>query len=527
MDAHNMKKFYITTPIFYANAELHLGHTYTLVLADILARYHRALEENTFFLTGMDEHGAKIVRAAQKADTGPQDFVNGHATKFQTLLDNLSISNDFFIRTSDQKHHWHGATKLWRALEESGDIYKGNYQGLYCVGCEAFVTEKELVNGKCPHHDTEPEKIDEQNYFFRLSRYTPELKRLIESKELLITPATKANEMLALLDVRGSENYVGDISISRPEGQIPWGIPVPGDPSQLMYVWCDALANYLSALGYGQKDDENFSLFWPPDVQVMGKDIIRFHALLWPAMLLSAKLALPKEILVHGFVTSGGRKMSKSIGNVLVPADFLEEYGVDALRYYFAREVAPTDDWDLTREKFKEVYNANLANGLGNLVSRTLKMAEQYFAGRVEGTVAESLPLRTHHAPMFESGDLAGFNIPYIATNNILPRYHAHMKAHEINKAADVVWEFIGKLDQYVTDYEPFKLIKTDPATAEKVIWALIYGLQEVAHMTEPFIPEASQKIQMLIGSSVAGEKEGSLVFFTKAPLAPLFMRKE
>jgi methionyl-tRNA synthetase len=522
-----MKKFYITTPIFYANAELHLGHTYTLVLADILARYHRALNSNTFFLTGMDEHGAKIVRAAQKAGMGPQVFVNEHAEKLKMLLDRLAISNDVFIRTSDKRHHWPGATKLWRTLEASGDIYKGNYQGLYCVGCEAFVTEKELINGKCPHHDTEPEKIDEQNYFFKLSRYTPKLKRLIESGEFLITPKTKAHEILGLLEIRGNENYVGDISISRPEGQIPWGIPVPGDPSQLMYVWCDALANYLSALGYGQKDDENFSFFWPPDVQVMGKDIIRFHALLWPAMLLSAKLPLPKEILVHGFVTSEGRKMSKSIGNVLVPGDFLEEYGTDALRYYFAREVTPTDDWDLTSEKFKEVYNANLANGLGNLVSRTLKMAEQYFAGRVEGSVAESLPLRTHHAPMFESGDLAGFNIPYIATNNILPRYHAHMKVHEINKAADVVWEFIGKLDQYVTDYEPFKLIKTEPATAEKVIWALIYGLREVARMTEPFMPGTAQKIQILIGAPKRGKKEDSLVFFTKPPSEPLFKRKE
>lgn len=522
-----MKKFYITTPIFYANAELHLGHTYTLVLADVLARYHRAVGENTFFLTGMDEHGAKIVRAAQKAGVGPQAFVNDHALKFKSLLDSLHISNDFFIRTSNQEHHWLGAVKLWRALEESGDIYKGNYQGLYCVGCEAFITERELVNGKCPHHDTEPEKIDEQNYFFRLSRYTDELKRLIESGELLITPKTKANEMLGLLDVQGNENYIGDVSISRPEGEIPWGIPVPGDPSQLMYVWCDALANYLSATGYGGQDDKNFSLFWPPDVQVVGKDIIRFHALLWPAMLLSAKLTLPKEIFVHGFVTSNGRKMSKSMGNVLVPNDFLADYGVDALRYYFVREVSPLDDWDLTREKFKEVYNANLANGLGNLVSRTLKMAEQYFEGRVEGSVADSLPLRTHNAQAFEPGDLAGFNIPYLVMNNVLPRYHAHMKAHEINKAADVVWEFIGKLDQYVTDYEPFKLIKVDKSTTEKIIWALVYGIREVARMIEPFMPEASQKIQLLVGDPLAATQEGTLIFFTKAPLQPLFMRKD
>ena len=237
------KKFYITTPIFYANAELHLGHTYTLVLSDILARYHRLIGDRTFFLTGSDEHGDKIVRAAQK------------------VLKELGISNDLFIRTSDRELHWPGAKKLWHALESAGDIYKGTYKGLYCVGCEAFITEKELVNGKCPLHDTEPEHIEEENYFFKLSKYGPEIKRLLESGELKITPHSKVNEIIALLSSLTGENSLGDVSISRPERAIPWGVPVPDDPTQLMYVWCDALSNYISALGYGSDNEEKFKSF--------------------------------------------------------------------------------------------------------------------------------------------------------------------------------------------------------------------------------------------------------------------------
>lgn len=516
------KKFYITTPIFYANAELHLGHTYTLVLSDILARYHRSLGDKTFFLTGSDEHGDKIVRAAEIQGKGPQAFVNENVAKMQKLIQALNISNDFFIRTSDQKHHWPGAQKLWHMLEEAGDIYKGVYKGLYCVGCEAFITEKECVNGKCQLHDAVPENIEEENYFFKLSKYVPELKRLMENGEFKITPHSKVNEMLALLAVSG-EDSLRDVSISRPERAIPWGIPVPNDPGQLMYVWCDALSNYISALGYGQADETNFNIFWPATVQVLGKDIVRFHALLWPALLLSAKLPLPKELLVHGFVNSGGKKMSKSLGNVLSPGDFISDYGVEALRYYLAREVSPTEDWDLTSEKFKEVYNANLANGLGNLISRTLKMAEQYFGGKVVGDVAIVPPVRTKIKEVEVLGDLSGLNIPYLIMNDILPRYYAHMNAHEINKAADVIWELIGHLDQFISDYEPFKLVKTDKKAAENVIWGLLYGLREIGQMLMPIMPATSKTILELVGAS----SEMGLVFESKVPTEPLFKRKE
>lgn len=513
------KKFYITTPIFYANARLHMGHTYTLVLADILARYHRAQGDQTFFLTGADEHGEKIARTARGEGVGPQAFVNEKAASFKELLRKLSISDDAFIRTSDQITHWPGAAKLWHSLVAAGDIYKGSYKGLYCIGCEAFVTEKELMDGKCQLHDTPPEKVEEENYFFKLSRYTDALKRAIEEGSLRITPKSKANEMLAFLG-----EGLADVSVSRPIGVIPWGIPVPDDPTQVMYVWCDALSSYLSALGYGGSDEKNLSTFWPADVQVLGKDIVRFHAILWPALLMAAGLALPKELLVHGFVTSGGKKMSKTIGNVLLPEDFLSEYGVDALRYYLAREVSPTEDWDLTREKFKEVYNANLANGLGNLVSRTLKMAEQYFDGEISGDLASVPPIRTHAGATETLGELAGLNIPYLVVNDILPRYHSHMRAGEIHRAADAIWELIGHLDQFITDYEPFKLVKTDQETTEKVLIGLLYGLREISVMLAPFLPDTAGKVAELIGASSSGN---IIVFSAHTPTEPLFKRKE
>lgn len=519
------KKFYVTTAIFYANARLHLGHAYELILADIIARYHRSLGEKTFFLTGSDEHGDKIIRTAQKEGLSPQAFVDGNVAKMKELLGELHISNDFFIRTSDQKAHWPGAQKMWRAIEASGDIYKATYKGLYCVGCEAFITEKELVDGKCQHHGTVPDQIEEENYFFKLSKYIPELKRLLESGEFKIMPSSKVNEMLALLN-EGGENTLSDVSISRPARAIPWGIPVPGDPDQLMYVWCDALSNYITAIGYGQDDESAYKRFWPADVQVIGKDIVRFHALLWPALLLSAKVPLPRSLLVHGFVTSGGKKMSKSVGNVLGPEEFVEAYGAQALRYYCAREVSPTDDWDLTREKFKEVYNANLANGLGNLVSRTLKMAEQYFEGTVSGDAASVPPLKVKTEGVEISEELAGLNIPYLVINDILPRYHAHMIAFEVNKAADVVWELVGRLDQFITDYEPFKLVKNDKDAAQKVIWGLLYGLHEINGMIVPIMPDTAAIINGLV-SVVEGNNAGELTFTSKVPTEPLFKRKE
>src|SRR3989344_2063764 len=288
------EKFYITTSIAYANAGPHIGFAYEGLLADIIARYRRMRGLDTFFLTGTDEHGDKILRAAKERGLAPQVFVDENVRKFEELNQALRISYDYFIRTSDKKNHWPGAQMLWQKLLASGDLYKGTYKGLYCVGCEAFITEKELVDGKCPNHGTVPETIEEENYFFRLSKYAPQIKAMIESGELKVTPEARGHEILMLL-----KEDVQDVSFSRPERDVLWGIPVPNDQKQMMYVWCDALSNYVSALGYGRKDDEQFEKFWPANIHLIGKDILRFHAVIWPAMLLSAGLPLPKEILVH------------------------------------------------------------------------------------------------------------------------------------------------------------------------------------------------------------------------------------
>ena len=514
------EKFYITTSIAYANAQPHMGHAYEAVLTDIIARYKSMRGVSTFFLTGMDEHGDKIVRASQKADMGPQAFVDANGEKFKELFKKFNISYDYFVRTSDKTHHWTGAQTLWGKLSDSGDIYKGVYKGLYCVGCEAFVTEKELVDGKCPHHDAAPEKVEEENYFFRLSKYTEQLKEKITSGELSIIPISRKNEILSFL-----EGGLEDISFSRPEGVIPWGVPVPGQRGHMMYVWCDALSNYITGLGFGRKDDENFKKFWPADTHVIGKDIVRFHAIIWPAMLLSAGLPLPKNILVHGFITSGGKKMSKSLGNVIDPMGLEDKYGVESLRYFFAREITPFEDGDFTEEHFMETYNANLANGLGNLVSRTIKMAGQYFDGKVSQAIDIDVPLKREFVAVGDSAKIEGYSIPYLIRTKFLPEYYEHMDSFEINKAADVVWQLIGTLDGYIASHEPFKLIKTEKQKTENIIWSLLFGLHYISHMITPVMPDTAKKIEDVLGA-VFDDNALPVSFNTKPLDAALFLRK-
>lgn len=466
------KTFYVTSPIFYPNAKLHIGHAYAMTLCDIAARYHRLIGDSTYFLTGSDENTGKLIKAAAEKGKDVQEYLNEIVGSFEELYTALNMSHDQFIRTTDQKIHWPGALKMWNALVASGDIYKSRYSGLYCVGCETFYTEKDLVDGKCPVHLTVPEKIEEENYFFKLSKYTAGIKEKIQSDEMRIIPVARKNEIVALLD-RGLE----DISFSRPIKNVPHGIPVPGDPSQVIYVWCDALVNYISGLGYGREDGELFNTFWPADVHVIGKDILRFHTAIWPAMLLSAGLPLPKNILVHGLITSGGHKMSKSLGNVVDPYDLINEYGAEAVRYYLAREISPFQDGDLTKENFKEVYNANLANGIGNLSSRILKMATSYDVPK---------PTLLSHEEILngEAFDQS---------------YHEHFRNFEFNRAADFVWEKIGALDQIIQSTEPFKLIKTDPETAKQNISKLVAELWTISVLLIPFMPETAQKIQTAI----------------------------
>ncbi|HEX9608777.1 MAG TPA: methionine--tRNA ligase [Candidatus Paceibacterota bacterium] len=462
------KTFYITTPIYYPNARPHLGHAYTSTIADVVARCARLRGAKTHFLTGTDEHGAKIVRTAHAEGKEPQAFVDEMAEHFKRLFEELGISYDQFIRTSDQSVHWPGSQALWQKLVQAGDIYKAPYEGLYCVGHEAFLTEKELgADGKCPDHGVAPEHIKEENYFFRLSKYTSDIKRRIETGELVILPEERRNEILALL-----HSGLADISFSRPRANLSWGIPVPGDADQTMYVWCDALSNYITAIGYG-RDEKQFKQFWPADYHVIGKDILRFHAAIWPAMLISAGLALPKCIMVHGLIMSGGRKMSKTLGNVVDPTELIEQYGADAVRYYLCRHVSPFSDGDMTKEGFRDVYNGELANGIGNQVSRVMKMAEEHLG-----------------APVSLTEDDSAFE----------PAVMEFIERFELNRAMDLIFEHVAKGDLYVQEREPYKKIRStepaDSAQAKADIEKLVRHVFKLAVHLEPFMPDTAKEIQ-------------------------------
>jgi len=368
-----MAKFYITTSIPYVNSRPHAGHALEFIQADVIARYHRQKGEEVLLLSGSDENAIKNVQAAEQARVPVQQFIDENAELFYKLAKALGVQFDVFQKGSDKRHH-ESSQKLWELCSKAGDIYKKSYEGLYCVGCETFYTPNELnENQECSEHPGKKlEKISEENYFFKLSKYQDQLIDLIEKDELKIVPATRKNEMLAFL-----KQPLQDISISRSNERAKnWGVPIPEDDSQRMYVWFDALNIYQSGVGFGL-DGEQYKKWWPADVHVIGKGITRFHAIYWPAFLLSAGLSLPKTIFVHGYITVDGQKMSKSLGNVIDPFELVEKYGVDAVRYFFLREIPSTEDGDFSYEKFETRYNADLAGGLGNLVARVLTLAEK------------------------------------------------------------------------------------------------------------------------------------------------------
>lgn len=504
-----MEKFYITTSIPYVNDKLHIGHALEFAQADAVARYTRLTGKEVYFSTGSDEHGAKIMRSAESKGKNVREFVDENAANVKAVLLALNISNNDFIRTSDEKRHFPSAQKLWKELEEAGDIYKSSYKGLYCVGHEAFVTEKDLVNGVCPDHGKAPELIEEENYFFRLSKYTDEIKKKIESGELKIIPESKKNEILSLL-----KSGLEDISFSRPAKDLPWGIPVPRDATQTMYVWCDALVNYISALGYGQEDSANFQKFWPADLHVIGKDILRFHSAIWPAMLLSAGLPLPRAIFVHGFVSVDGQKMSKSLGNVINPLDFVEKFGSDPVRFYLLSEIPAFEDGDLSLEKFKEAYNGVLAGGIGNLTQRTAKMIGQYFNNEIlkpNDDLLISVPVRQKLNFFKEANEnsFEFFSLPYIFKNFTLLKYKEAMENFEFNKAINHLLSFSSQMDKYIEEYKPFKLIKEDSEKTAAVLWNLAYGITGLAVLLQPFMPETADKILSIFGNE--GLKELNL----------------
>ncbi|MFN7088681.1 MAG: methionine--tRNA ligase, partial [Candidatus Paceibacteria bacterium] len=427
-----MAKFYLTTAIPYVNAPPHIGFALELVQADVVARYQRLQEKDVFFLTGTDDNGLKNYKTALDLGKDPKEFVDENAAKFRDLTKVLNISNDDFIRTTDKDRHWPTAQRLWRELKAAGDIYKKFYKGFYCLGHESFHPEGDLVDGECPEYPGRKlEVIEEENYFFRLSKYSAELKRIIENDELRIIPETRKNEILALI-ARGLE----DVSFSRPNEKLPWGVPVPDDESHTMYVWCDALTNYLSGVNYHEAGVK-FQKFWPPDFQIIGKDILRFHAAIWPAMLLSARLPLPKLLFVHGFITSGGQKMSKSLGNVVDPFLYADRFGADAVRYFLLREIPATEDGDFTEKRFVERYNTDLANGLGNLVSRVLTLVSRY--DREIKLVTDDLNERIAEA---WSG------------------YMQAMQGYRFHEALSSTWMLLSRADSYINEKEPWKLLK-------------------------------------------------------------------
>ncbi len=465
-----MKKFYITTSIAYTNASPHIGFALELIQADLLARFHKAKGEDVFFLTGTDEHGTKIERTAKEKGTDPQSFVDCVSKEFKVLADTLDISNDFFVRTTDKKNHWPGVEKIWKAVLK--DLYKKKYKGLYCFGCEAFLSQKDLVEGKCPNHNREPEEVEEENWFFRLSKYSKEIERKIESDELRIVPESKKKEILSFI-----KEGVEDISVSRSKDKLSWGIPVPGDESQKIYVWLDALTNYISAIGYG-RDEKNFNRFWPANVHCIGKDILRFHAVIWPGMLLSAGLPLPKTVFVHGFITSEGKKMSKSLGNVIDPKSLIEKYGADAVRYFFLSEIPSSGDGDFSEKRFIERYNSDLADGLGNLLARVSALSKKnnIYSFDADKEVAEKVKKVKKESSLL-------------------------IEQFRFNEALSNIWSLIHFADGYIEEKRPWEK-KEDNA---EVINNLRYILLNLSDILFPFIPSSAKEAHKILEN---GEKK-------------------
>jgi len=464
-------KFYVTTPIYYVNDKPHIGHAYTSVVADFLARFHRKRGEETFYLTGTDEHGQKNVEAAEEAGKTLEELSDENSNKFKELKEILNLSWDDFIRTSDKERHWPGVEELWRRIEKSGDIYEDEYEGLYCIGCEAFLTEKELVDGLCPIHKKKPETLKEKNLFFRLSKYSDEIASKIESDELKVLPETRKNEILSL--VKGG---LKDISFSRPKEKLSWGIPVPGNEGQTIYVWGDALSNYISAVGFG-RDEEQFKKWWPADAHIIGKDILRFHAAIWPGMLLSAGLPLPKSVYVHGFITIEGEKMSKSLGNVIDPDELVKKYGSDAVRYYLLREIPSHEDGDFSKERFEERYRADLANGLGNFASRVTTLAQD---------VKEFKNLELSKEVESE-------------IENTRKNVEDAVSKFRVHEAVFAAWNLIHFGDGYVDEKKPWESKDT------QIIFDLVALLDNIASLVLPVVPEAAEKITNAISWSPKG----------------------
>ena len=467
------EKFYITTPIYYPSANFHIGHCYTTIIADSIARYKRLTGYDVFYQTGTDEHGEKIEKKAREAGVSPQEYVDKIIENAKDLWKSLNISYDYFIRTTDSEHV-RRVSKIFNKLYNQGDIYKGTYEGLYCIPCESFWTESQVINGKCPDCGREVKKVSEEAYFFRLSKYQERLVKYYEEHPDFILPISRKNEMLNNFINPGLE----DLCVSRTS--FKWGIPVEFDPDHVIYVWIDALSNYITSLGYPE-NDELMNKYWPADLHLVGKEIVRFHTIIWPCMLMALNLPLPKQVFGHGWLKLDGGKISKSLGNYKDPREYINAYGVDAVRYYALREVPFGSDGNFSEEALISRTNTDLANTLGNLVTRTISMSHKYFSGIVTNPkITEDLDKNLIK------------NV--LALKDIVEE---KMNSLKVNEAIEEIMEVLRSCNKYIDETTPWTLAKDD--TKKDRLATILYNLLEsiriCAILLSPFIPDTSKKI--------------------------------
>jgi methionyl-tRNA synthetase len=497
--------FYVTTPIYYVNAAPHLGHAYTTIAADVMARHHRQRGDDVFFLTGTDEHGEPVADAAKVLGLEPKELADRNAERFKALAPRLDATNDFFIRTSDPEHGRRVQEVLQRVYD-NGYVHEGLYEGWYCPRCADFKVENEIEEGnRCPIHHIELERHSEQNYFFQLSAFQERLEELYANQPDFVTPRVRYNEALSFI-----KSGLQDISLSR--AQLTWGVPVPWDTSHVFYVWFDALLNYYTALGFARPGEDLTERFWPATYHVIGKDILRFHTVFWPAMLMAADLAVPQHVFVHGYLLLDGEKMSKSLGNVLDPFEIIDRFGTDALRYYVLRDVSFGEDGSVSTTAFEQRYETELANEFGNLASRSLAMVARYRDGQLPG--AEVDP------------ELAGdFDALADRVAELIDRV-------QLTQALEEIWQRVRRLNRYVEEQAPWQLAK-DPERAadlDRVLHTLVEGLRVVTVLLSPWIPEAADKLLAALGTpdaSLDSARLGARTIGSVQPLEPLFPKHE